>query len=540
MLNGTYQLKCSCGRVATVKRRTYEKWVGLGKYECLSCIGKRVNPPKGRRPTLKTRKCSRCGKESQVIRIKGSLCRSCSSIVAHERGSGTRGMRFIPEGDLAKRRWKELEVVECPKCLQQRRLAKDTIKKAVGATGSLRELEESGSLRGQQVMCPQCAGTEPETLKKIADSRSSQPIISSVARKLYDGLREAGVAITEEGEQTRFGPYSWDGLMIDSAGRTVLVEVQGDYWHRRTEAAAKDSRKLEWGVGNLQEHRFLYLWESDIVKSWPRVLESVVTFLAGDAQVSGFVREMPAVCHQYEMRERFRPQDEKDHPELFNRSLSECSFAVHCGPITPEIANFIRRYEWLRTIPPSPKWVFTSRLDGVLVGVIVLGEPSGGRPSKVEAQVHRGANASFAPRNHSSKFLMWCIRWMLRNTEKRSFIGYADPEAGERGVIYRACNFTEVPGYFGSKFMLVNQNWRRGLPFSPQSLNRTGVFKQWFRLRYGKNPDKSWFNAAGFKVSASMPSDVRSAFNQWKASLIEQSERLGLPAKKKFRLSFEG
>ena len=90
-----------------------------------------------------------------------------------------------------------------------------------------------------------------------------------------------------------------------------------------------------------------------------------------------------------------------------------------------EATMFIKRYEWLGTIGSFPTHWFQARYNGMLGGVIIMGMPNAfskmlGEDTKtIERLISRGASASWCPFNLGSKFLMWCIKWMVKNTQYR-------------------------------------------------------------------------------------------------------------------------
>ena len=71
----------------------------------------------------------------------------------------------------------------------------------------------------------------------------------------------------------------------------------------------------------------------------------------------------------------------------------------------------------------------------------------GKNTNDLERLISRGACISWSPKNLGSAFLMWCLRWMVKNTDYRIFTAYSDPTARELGTIYQACNFY----YLGQK-----------------------------------------------------------------------------------------
>ena len=70
---------------------------------------------------------------------------------------------------------------------------------------------------------------------------------------------------------------------------------------------------------------------------------------------------------------------------------------------------------------------------------------------KIERLISRGACISWSPKCLASAFLMWCIKWMVDNTEFRLFTAYSDPDAKELGTIYQACNFFYLGQHSGAE-----------------------------------------------------------------------------------------
>ena len=76
--------------------------------------------------------------------------------------------------------------------------------------------------------------------------------------------------------------------------------------------------------------------------------------------------------------------------------------------------------------------------------------------SQLERLISRGACISWSPKNLASAFVMWCIKYMVENTQYRLFTAYSDPAAKELGTIYQACNFYYLGQSFGGKAKYVN------------------------------------------------------------------------------------
>lgn len=120
-----------------------------------------------------------------------------------------------------------------------------------------------------------------------------------------------------------------------------------------------------------------------------------------------------------------------------------------------EVADFISRHEWLGKMGMYPTHRYTAHWNGILAGAVVMDMPNAFATSllpkdyhQAERLISRGACISWSPKNLASSLIMWSIKWAVKHTEYRLFTAYSDPEAGELGSIYQACNFY----YLGNKF----------------------------------------------------------------------------------------
>jgi hypothetical protein len=219
--------------------------------------------------------------------------------------------------------------------------------------------------------------------------------------------------------------------------------------------------------------------------------------------------------------------------------LSEYVFAVEA--LSDEIKQFLLMYEWLKSVGVYPKRCFTMRLRGHLAGVQVLNEPAsyskilGPDTMKYESLVQRGASVSWAHQHLGSKMLMASINWMVQNTGKRLFVGYADPKAGEMGVLYSACNFMYLGNKFGITEKYKHPTYRNGKEFCAHSLKRTGVLKWWCR-RNNIVMDKSWFKPNGFKDLKTIPPEIKQRWYDWAKVLIGESIEIPMEQKGKYAL----
>ena len=151
-------------------------------------------------------------------------------------------------------------------------------------------------------------------------------------------------------------------------------------------------------------------------------------------------------AHQKKIRDRLLRADLATLGERFANCQIE-EFMLAPEPFGREHELFIRTYEWLGTSGFGSKTVFAARCWGHLGGVVIITEPyqyarlSSALPKKADCLIARGACAGWTPKNLGSRLVMFACRWMVANTSKRAFVAYADPDAGEVGTIYQACNF---------------------------------------------------------------------------------------------------
>jgi len=113
-----------------------------------------------------------------------------------------------------------------------------------------------------------------------------------------------------------------------------------------------------------------------------------------------------------------------------------------------EAKRFITIYEWVGNMGTS-KHCFGLFIGGRLVSVVCYGPlvaPThyasilGKELSKSAIQLCRGASTYWAPKWAPSKLISNSLK-ILHRTQKISVVlAYADPEAGEIGTIYQACN----------------------------------------------------------------------------------------------------
>jgi hypothetical protein len=165
-------------------------------------------------------------------------------------------------------------------------------------------------------------------------------------------------------------------------------------------------------------------------------------------------------AHQRVIRERH----EKEDPRQPLPNLDGCQVEA----ITREEAeSFILKYEWLGTmgIVTAATYGMCAPV-GELIGVAVFGWPSA-QSRDICGQAHRekaiclerGACSHYAPPNAASFLISRAVKLAAADHGWRIFYAYADPEAGEIGTVYQACNWLYIGQGVGRDQHRLRQDW---------------------------------------------------------------------------------
>lgn len=150
----------------------------------------------------------------------------------------------------------------------------------------------------------------------------------------------------------------------------------------------------------------------------------------------------PVVAWQHQIKLRLLEGGPCNSPSLPYTSVCVCPI-----PVTTA-TEFILRYEWLQT-PGHSRYSYGLLIDGHLAAVCSFGRPASPRaytrmlqlddPSRL-FQLVRGATAPWAPPWAASKCISGALNHLAANRRALVVVAYADPQAGEIGVVYQACN----------------------------------------------------------------------------------------------------
>ncbi len=321
----------------------------------------------------------------------------------------------------------------------------------------------------------------------------------------------------------------------------LWIQYDGTYWHGKNNV--KESKYQQEAIEKLKKKdaiqneiipNLIRFWSDDFLIA--KKNNTVLDFITSKIMDKSNTQTNIACCHQYLKKIENYTEDILSLP--FNTDkISAKDFILDKEPLSIEIKEFIEKYEWLGSIGVTPKWCFTARYKGLLGGVVIINEPTaystilGKDTPMYEALIQRGATASWTPKNLGSRLIMNSCKWMVNNTTKRAFIGYADPAANERGIIYQACSFEYLGNNFGEKYLY--QDIETNKIVSIHSLRRTSSFIKWCRQNDIK-VENEWLNPKGFKNLKEIPEDIKIRWNKDIKKIIESSKKIATLKKSKY------
>lgn len=247
-------------------------------------------------------------------------------------------------------------------------------------------------------------------------------------------------------------------------------------------------------------------------------------------------------CYQYQRRLDTLEEDKQKYgwtdEDLANISLDDFEFSyVDTDEAKKECKTFIERYEWLGCLSLYNSHYFTARYKGLLGGVIVMGMPNafskmlGEGTEQKERLINRGASAAWTPKNLGSKFLMWCIKWMVHNTQYRLFTAYSDPQALELGSIYQSLNFFCCGQKSGSSVMCVN-------PYDPSKIINDRRFRaRSFYRKYAQELGIEWgtnWNNDTKMLWENIPDEIEKQLRDYSKKKYQEAEKIYVKPKWKW------
>lgn len=248
-------------------------------------------------------------------------------------------------------------------------------------------------------------------------------------------------------------------------------------------------------------------------------------------------------CWQYDIRLKNLEQDLIDANLTKEQMLSlKVSDFVFKEVIDKEerqsLKKFIERHEWLGNLSQYTTHWFGCYYNNILAGVILFNMPNafskllGEDTSKIERLISRGACISWSPKNLASSFLMWSIKYMVKNTQYRFFTAYSDPTAKELGTIYQACNFYYLGQSSGTTSRYINPY--TGKIVSDRFFRVRSAYKKYAKdlgIEWGKN----WNNDQKM-LWENVPDDIEQKLREYSKEIQKKSTKIEMPSKHKYAI----
>lgn len=246
-------------------------------------------------------------------------------------------------------------------------------------------------------------------------------------------------------------------------------------------------------------------------------------------------------CWQYHIRVKNLEEDLKECnlTKAYTDALRVSDFTfvnVTDKEQKQQLKAFIERHEWLGNLSQYTTHWFACYHKDIIAGVILFNMPNafsktlGEDTKELERLISRGACISWSPKNLASSFLMWCIKWMVDNTQYRLFTAYSDPTAKELGTIYQACNFYYMGQTAGTVTRYINPY--TGKVVSDRFFRQKTAYKK-FAKELGIEWQKGWNSRTGINWK-NMPSDIEEKLRAYSKHKQATSEKISMPSKHKY------
>lgn len=236
---------------------------------------------------------------------------------------------------------------------------------------------------------------------------------------------------------------------------------------------------------------------------------------------------------QYLLRQKYLKSDLEElgfsKDEIENLRVSDLEFLPvdrNDKKRKTEIIEFIKKYEWLGSLPLFPSHWFGVYYKNKLAGALILSTPNSFSKlfeedtKKIERLISRGACISWSPKNTASSLIMFALNWMVKNTQYKIFCSYADPEAKELGTVYQACNFYYLGQKFGSDCKYI-------YPYTGKIVSDRSFRNKSAYMKYAKDLNIKWnknWNTGDIINWKNMPDGVEKSIRDYCKKMLSESE----------------
>ena len=200
-----------------------------------------------------------------------------------------------------------------------------------------------------------------------------------------------------------------------------------------------------------------------------------------------------------------------------------------------EIGDFVKKFEWLGTIPNYPTHWFKGTYNGEIMCAVIMSMPNsfskimGEGSEHIERLVARGCSHPFCPKNIGSKFLSWCCKWMVANTHYRVFYGYGYEISNEKAFNLAPENFLGQKS--GGTVKCIN-------PYDQTKVVSDRIFRcRSFYKRYAKDLGIEWqknWNDDTKMLWENIPNDIEQKLRNYSKEMFIKAEKIKVKPKGKY------
>lgn len=252
----------------------------------------------------------------------------------------------------------------------------------------------------------------------LANIRGNVPTVSSLQNILYSILDDLGVKYYREyndkpnDPQCLIGPWGFDCVVPRDGKPTLLIEVQGDYWHSRPGTIRSDKAKASY-IGNnfAGVYELKYIWEHEF-SNYHKIMELVKYWL-------GIITD-EAVMYNFD-----------------NLNIRECPAA--------DYRLLLSKYHYLANAGRGGI-AYGAYLGDILIAVCVFSPPirqnidTGDYSHDETCELSRLCiHPKYQMHNLASWFVSRCLKQLPK--KYKLIISYCDTTFGHDGATYKACNF---------------------------------------------------------------------------------------------------
>jgi len=260
---------------------------------------------------------------------------------------------------------------------------------------------------------------DPVFREKMAKIREQQPRVSSLQEVFYSLLDDLNIKYFREhkdgpaDQECRIGPWGFDCVIPRQGKPTLLVEMQGDYWHNFEERRVRDAAKASYIINNFAgRYEIKHLWEHEF-KCQDKIVE-LIKYWMGLTQIE-----------LYDFN--FDDVQIKDCPAADYRSL-------------------LSKYHYLPNAGRGGK-ALGAYLNNELIAICVFSSPvrqnidlCGHLAKEVKELSRLCVHPRYQRYNFASWFVARCIKTL---NDIKMIIAYCDKTFNHNGAVYKACNFKE-------------------------------------------------------------------------------------------------